>query len=89
MARWMINCKEHSKLVSENMDRKLSIWERVSVRLHQILCPPCDLFRKQLETIREACRTAKMTGGASDPEECRLPDDVQARMKKVIKELPD
>ncbi len=88
MARWMINCKEYSILASEDLDRNLSFWERVSVRFHQIICPPCDLFRQQLNSIRTACRAAQTKDGTIDPEACRLPDDVRERIKTVIKDLP-
>lgn len=89
MTRWMINCREHSILASQNMDRPLSLWERFSLWLHQIICPPCNLFRQQLNTIRAACRAAQSEDGTNTPEACRLPDDVRERIKTAIEELTE
>ncbi len=87
MSRWMINCKEHSILASENLDRRLSFWERVSVWIHQMLCPPCQVLQKQLSTIRAACRAARADDSITDPEACRLPNEVSERLKGMIQEI--
>ena len=89
MARWMINCKEHSRLTSERMDHALSFWDLLSVRIHQWVCPPCNQLRHQFDAIRKACRLLP-----TDSDDTRgikkdaivMPEDASQRMKSALKE---
>ena len=70
MAGWMINCKEYVELTSQSMDRKLSFWDRVSMKIHQMLCPPCKHIRQQFDAIRSACRFSSVDDTCNDTPEC-------------------
>ncbi len=85
MAGLMINCKEYALLLSQSLDQPLSFWEKVSIKFHQIICPPCKHIQFQLDTIRSACRFTLQGGEASDQEGNRLPDDVCDQMKSVLR----
>ena len=84
MARWMINCKEYAELVSGCMDRPLTFWERLSIRLHGLLCPPCNLVRQQFETIRRACRYADADNADLAGDSICLTEEARARIKAVL-----
>ena len=84
MGRWMINCKEHSKLVSENLDRPISFWGKVSVKMHELLCPACNQLKAQLEMIRKACRSTETEMTPEELEKCRLSTDASERMKAAL-----
>jgi hypothetical protein len=88
MPRWMINCEEHSRLASRDLDGPLSLWDRLSARVHRRLCPPCRQFKKQLDAIRSACQDGlaeldvdQDTAGAG----ATLPEDVCRKMKIALR----
>jgi hypothetical protein len=83
MAGWMISCKEYAELTSQNMDQSLSLWGRVSMKIHEKLCPPCYHIRQQFSAIRNACRHSSVVDD-SDDTNCRLSDEACERMKSEI-----
>lgn len=87
MPRWMISCKDYSELVSECMDRPLSLWERISIKLHQMICPPCQVVDKQLNTIREACRWAPPEDKEIETGPQILPDEAKEKIRSALKNL--
>jgi hypothetical protein len=52
----MLTCKETSRLVSQGLDRKLGLGERIAVRLHLAICRGCADFSRQMEFLRRATR---------------------------------
>ena len=49
-------CKEAHRLVIEGQDRQLSLMERISVRIHLMMCGACRRFEAQVQFLREAVR---------------------------------
>ena len=52
----MLSCKEATQLVSQGLDRRLGLGERVALRLHLAICDGCSNFRKQVSLLREAMK---------------------------------
>ncbi len=52
----MLSCKEVTRLVSESLDRKLPLSQRIAMRMHLLMCKLCSRYKKQLLLIREAIR---------------------------------
>ncbi len=52
----MPSCKEVHRLVSEGMDRDLSLVERTRMRLHLVMCEACTRFTGQMDLLRRAMR---------------------------------
>ncbi|MFC3107898.1 zf-HC2 domain-containing protein [Undibacterium arcticum] len=50
----MATCKEIHRLVSEGLDRDLSVIERTKMRLHLLICDACTNFSGQMQLIRKA-----------------------------------
>ena len=49
-------CREVHRLVSEGMDRDLSLVERLRMRLHLMVCDACTRFNGQMALLRSAMR---------------------------------
>lgn len=50
-------CREVHRLVSEGLDRDLSMVERTRMRLHLMVCGACTRFNGQMSLLRRAMRT--------------------------------
>ena len=48
-----LSCKEASRLLSQSMDRKMSVGELARLRLHLTLCDACRNFERQLKQLRQ------------------------------------
>ena len=66
-------CKEVHRLVSEGLDRDLSLVERVRMRLHLLVCDACTNFNGQMRLIRSAMRRWPEVDGTDQPKEPDLP----------------
>lgn len=52
----MLNCKETTRLLSQGLDRRLGLGERIALRLHLAICNGCSAFSRQIRFLREAVR---------------------------------
>ena len=50
----MFCCKEAARLLSESLDRKLTFWQRLSLRLHVFICRFCRHFQRDLNRFDAA-----------------------------------
>ena len=50
----MLTCKEASRLSSEELDRKLGVWEGLALRMHLALCQGCTRVNRQFQFLRRA-----------------------------------
>jgi len=52
----MISCKHATELMSQGLDRQLSLGERLRLRLHLFICIGCRNTLKHFRFLREAIR---------------------------------
>jgi len=52
----MLSCREVTRLVSQGLDRRLGLAERVRLRLHLAICDGCANFKRQMDFLRLAVR---------------------------------
>jgi hypothetical protein len=52
----MMNCKRATRLMSQELDRPLTLRERTSLRMHVMMCDGCSNFRKQMAYLRDIAR---------------------------------
>ena len=50
----MLSCKEVTRLVSQDLDRRLPFGRRVALRVHLAICDGCTNFKKQMDFLRRA-----------------------------------
>jgi Putative zinc-finger len=59
-----LSCREASRLISQGMERRLSVWERIVLRLHMGICDACTRFSRQAGFLR---RALKAYGSTDEP----------------------
>jgi len=52
----MLSCRQATQLMSQELDRPLSLRERLGLRLHVMICGACDNYRRHMRILRDACR---------------------------------
>lgn len=50
----MLSCKEATQLISQGMDRHLTLAERLGLRLHLLICRGCRATEAHLRFLRNA-----------------------------------
>ena len=65
MRHWIFSCKQVTGMISESMDSKLSLSQRMGIRFHLMMCKLCTRYQKQLHFIRETFRSGGDTGKSS------------------------
>ena len=84
MFHWMFNCKEVSRRVSESMDHKVPIYQRMLIRMHLLMCKYCTRFHRQIVMLRDLCRSHRLDENSIDPS-VNLPQDARERIRKALK----
>lgn len=52
----MLNCKDTTRLVSQQQEKTLSFSKRMALRVHLLMCSGCRNYNKQIDFIHKACR---------------------------------
>jgi hypothetical protein len=52
----MLSCKDVTHLLSEALDRRLTVTERMRLEIHLAICRGCDNYRQQMKFLRAACQ---------------------------------
>lgn len=52
----MLNCRQASRLISEAQERPLSLPERISLKMHVMMCSGCKNFSLQVPFLSKAMR---------------------------------
>lgn len=79
----MLTCKQASEIISQSYDRRLSWRERLSLRLHLLICDACTNFAKQMRFLRQAARRF-VQGQTEADEQVRLSTEAVDRIKREL-----
>lgn len=85
----MISCKEATKLISDSMDRPLSLRRRFALRLHLFMCRFCSRYRKQSFLIREAMRRLAHEEDTPGTSDLSLTPEARDRIKAAVEKKID
>jgi hypothetical protein len=80
------SCKEATRLQSEAMARKLSLFERVGLRLHLLLCAWCRRYGSQLKFLRSTSQEWEQHEGPAPSQ--RLSPEASERIKQKLQSGP-
>lgn len=76
--KMMLTCKQASQLISQSLDRPLSLAERLKLRIHLFICDACTRFNQQLMQLRIAVQ--KLRGSIENDSAIQLPVEAKARI---------
>jgi hypothetical protein len=79
----MRSCKDITRLVSEGLDRQLSLGQRIGLRLHLFMCRFCARFRRHMLFLRRAIRQHRDTLAEAGPV---LSPAARERMKQLLQQ---
>jgi len=80
---WMPDCKQMSRLVSAARDRKLPFVTRILMRVHMVMCGPCQDHARQIDLICRASAHLDAFFGAH-PKGPFLSDRAKATIKDAL-----
>lgn len=80
----MLTCKQTSQLISEGQERKLSLWEKLGLKIHLWMCTNCRRFEQQIHFIRQVLHRGWSDGNL--PAQQELPTDARQRIRQKLLE---
>jgi len=85
MSRMTPACEIISQKISESMDHKISLSDRMRIRIHLLGCKLCRRYEKQLITMQKMME--KRANEINElPDGPKLSSDAKQRMKQNIKQ---
>jgi len=82
----MRSCKDVSTLMSESLDRKLSLRERFGLKTHLLVCKGCQRMARQMQLLSAASRRVGfIQEDGSSPAQEALSAEARARIQAQVK----
>lgn len=80
----MLNCKDITKLISDSLEGKISVPQRMELWLHIMMCGMCRLFRSNIIELRKRVRGSKALLVQADTVSTAMPVGAKARLEEAI-----
>ena len=85
LLRRLPTCKQMAPLMSESLERPLSLRERVTLKLHLWVCVWCVWYLEQLRTMRSALRARGEREEADDIDSAvKLSEEARERIRRAL-----
>jgi glutaredoxin len=78
----MLSCKQASQIISQSLDRPLTMRERFALKLHLLICKYCKRFSQQLHNISVALKL--MTSDIENDNTIKMPSNAKQRITDLI-----
>jgi Putative zinc-finger len=78
----MLDCKQTSQLISQSLDRTLTLRERFALQLHLFVCKYCKQFSQHLQTLRVALK--QMTNSIENDNTIEMPSVAKKRIIDMV-----
>jgi hypothetical protein len=78
-------CRDAARLLSESMDHRLPLAERVGLRVHLLLCGLCRRYGRQLIFLRRLVEVfAKIAETPATPVASEMSQEARARIRERL-----
>jgi hypothetical protein len=85
LGRRLPTCEEVLPVLSQSLERKLTLRERVTLRLHFLICVYCIRYLKQLRLMRNAVRArSQQIETGTDAVAPTLSAEAHERLKRTL-----
>jgi predicted anti-sigma-YlaC factor YlaD len=78
----MLDCRQASQLISQSLDRNLTLRERFALKLHLFICEFCRQFSQHLQTLHVALK--QMTSSIENNNTIEMPADAKKRITDSV-----
>ena len=78
-----MSCREVTRLMAESFERRLTLKERLSLRMHTMMCGTCRLFLRLQHQINRAVRHGAEKWREAASEQV-LPDESRQRLQTAV-----
>ena len=85
--KFMINCKEAARLLSDKLEYTLPFHKRALLRMHVAMCGACTLYGKQIKALKNLVARRQEIEKDDSPlsSESSLSNDACEHMKLLLK----
>jgi hypothetical protein len=87
--RWLLRtlqpCQAILPVMSESLERRLGLVERIKLRLHLLLCAWCARYLKQIELLRQAVSQIEFTSAEDKADYPKLTDEARQRISESLR----
>jgi len=53
----MLNCRDATRLMSEAQDHTLTLPQRISLKIHTVICKGCKNFERQMNALHQISKS--------------------------------
>jgi len=76
------SCKDVTRMMSEAMDRRLPLRQRLAIYLHRLICVWCDRYYRQIHSLRDHSKSLHLH--LENLSEEKLSPDVKSKIKLAM-----
>jgi predicted anti-sigma-YlaC factor YlaD len=82
-----MDCKQASQIISQSLDRKLTLRETLVLKFHLFICIACKQFNQQLMALRTTFK--KLNTLIENDTNIQMPSETKKRLLKSIESITD